>query len=476
MKIEIQDSEINVEDIMKQIRENIRKRKYDGEVDLDQLKKIYSVHQPPQSSSSMNELLREQSILNRTWSYSADYLISSHRRWIGRFIVLGKKVIRKCLRWYINPVVDKQVQFNATVVRAINQLVDLTRQNSEALANQERQSQLEERLTQLEQSVQSLQNIFSNLQDAYSNMQNTLSNLQNPISNFQDILSNEINSVRSELINQISRHVQELEQLKLNSNLAGNRLRRLERNLRGQVQQEEYQPVLSNPPAEPLDFDYYLFEEYYRGSREQIMEGQRRYLHYFSKGQFVLDLGCGRGEFLELLSNYGVRAEGVELNDDMIAYCRERGFTVHKADLLEYLSNVEDNSVDGIFLGQVIEHLQPQQLIRLIRLAHAKLKPNGCFIAETPNPRSLSIYAQSFYMDMTHTKPVHPLTAKFLLETEGYRNIEIHYFSPNSDDFKWQELKLEGADPEMLKRLNTTMEHWYQFIFGEQDYCIVGRK
>lgn len=462
MKIEIQDQEINVEDIMKQIRENIQKRKYDGEVDFDQLKKIYSVHQSPQSCSSLDELQREQSILNRTWSYSADYLISSHRRWIGRFIVLGKKVIRKCLRWYINPVVDKQVQFNATVVRAINQLVDLTRQHSEAIANQDRLGQLEERLVQLEQSVQSLQN--------------TLPNLQNSISNFQDIHSREIDSIRSEFMNQVSRHVQELEQLKLNSNLAGNRLRRLERNLRVPSQQEEYQPVLSNPPAEPLDFDYYLFEEYYRGSREQIMESQRRYLRYFSKGQFVLDLGCGRGEFLELLSNYGVRAEGVELNDDMIAYCRERGFTVHKADLLEYLNNLEDNSVDGIFLGQVIEHLQPQQLIRLIRLAHAKLKPNGCFIAETPNPRSLSIYAQSFYMDMTHTKPVHPLTAKFLLETEGYHNIEIHYFSPNSDVFKWQELKLEGADPEMLKKLNTTMEHWYQFIFGEQDYCIIGRK
>jgi len=148
--------------IMRQIRKNIRYRKYDGEVDLEQLGKLYSVNQPSQNSSFMSVLLKEQSNLNRTWSYSADSLISSNRNFIGRLVVFGKKAVRKCLRWYVNSVVDKQVLFNASVVRALNQLVELTRQHSEAIASQDKLDQLEERLVRLEKSVQSLRHALFN--------------------------------------------------------------------------------------------------------------------------------------------------------------------------------------------------------------------------------------------------------------------------------------------------------------------------
>lgn len=465
MKIEINDPEINVQKIMEQIRENIQTRNYEGAIDFDQLNNMPAFGI---TSVSMDELLSEQAALNRSWSYSADYHLTSHRKIIGRFIVFGKKVIRKCLRWYMNPVVDHQVQFNATVVRSINQLVDLVRQQWQALEDtkyewakyeaqlQQYRAKLEEQLDQLEKRI-----------DAKVD--------ETTVQRKRDALSNEIEKMRIELLNQIARQEEELNRLKSGTNIANNRLRRLERNLKGHAE-ESYKPSVRGSSEEALDFDYYLFEEYYRGSREEIMDRQKQYLRYFSQGQFVLDLGCGRGEFLELMVSHGIRAEGVELNDDMIAYCRERGFTVHKADLLRYLENVDDNSVDGIFLGQVIEHLQPQQLIRLIRLAHEKLKPNGYFIAETPNPRSLSIFAQSFYMDLTHTKPVHPYTAKFLLESEGYREIEIHYFSPNNEALKMPELIVDGADRELLNQFNQTLNLWHEFIFGEQDYYIAGRK
>jgi len=496
VKIEIQDPEINVKEIMDQIRENIRKRNYDGEINFERMNKPFLAH----PNQSMEELLKEQAVMNRNWSYSADYHLTSHRKFLGRFIVFGKKVIRKCLRWYMNPVVDHQVYFNATVVRAINQLVNLTQYQNHAiseLANQqadygkellnlrvkqsEKIAQLENSRVQLEES---LANLRLQLTDRLNQFQKQLEvqseNASIDVNFTQSIrqsLQNEIDRLRSEVQEQVSRSEQEIGQLKLGTNVANNRLRRLERKLKHQTLQEEFQPVLPKSLGEaPLDFDYFLFEEYYRCSREEIMGRQREYLRYFSPGQYVLDLGCGRGEFLELLSNHGVRAEGVDLNDDMIEFCRERGFTVYKADLFDYLESVEDGTVDGIFLGQVIEHLQPQQLIRLIQMAYAKLKPNGYFIAETPNPRSLSIFAQSFFMDLTHTKPVHPYTAKFLLESEGYREIEIFYISPNHESLRIPELVVHGADSEMLSKFNQTLNIWHDFIFGAQDYYIVGRK
>jgi O-antigen chain-terminating methyltransferase len=486
MEIDINDPEINVQKIMEQIRESIRKRNYDGEADFSQLEKPLSANQHPQADASMDELLKEQAIINRVWSYSADYHLTSHRKIIGKFIVFGKKVVRKCLRWYMNPVVDHQVQFNATAVRMLNQLVQLVTwlKNEQAKAKEafrqlqtqlvqleKNQFQLKERQTHFENEIKAE---ISAEKEALTKSAET--NIQVAKDSLKDSLFDEVSKLRTEIMEQLARNTREMDQIKSSMDVANSRLRRIERQLKGRPQQEESVAVTSRSSEEPLDFDYYLFEEYYRGSRKEIMERQRQYLRYFSQGQFVLDLGCGRGEFLELLATHGVHAEGVEINDDMIAYCRERGFTVHKADLLEYLETVEDNSVDGIFLGQVIEHLTPRQLIRLIQLSHAKLKPRGYFIAETPNPRSLSIFAQSFYMDLTHTKPVHPYTAKFLLESEGFRDIEIHYFSPNSETLKLPELATGGSEHEELNKLIDTLKRWHEFIFGDQDYYILGRK
>ncbi|MED0757685.1 class I SAM-dependent methyltransferase [Aneurinibacillus thermoaerophilus] len=224
------------------------------------------------------------------------------------------------------------------------------------------------------------------------------------------------------------------------------------------------------------EFDYYLFEEYYRGSREEIINRQKKYLKYFSEGQYVLDLGCGRGEFTELLLSKGIKVTCVDIDEDMVAYCKDRGFPIVKSDLFSYLNSVPDRSVDGIFLGQVIEHLTTEQFISLVNISYRKLKPMGYFIAETPNPRSLSIFAQSFYMDPTHVKPVHPYTSKFVLESAGFFDVEIHYFSPNHESTQLPYLELEGVKSNSLDKFNQVLQVWNEIIFGNQDYYVVGRK
>ena len=129
---------------------------------------------------------------------------------------------------------------------------------------------------------------------------------------------------------------------------------------------------------EPLrDWRYTRFENRHRGSREEIRGQLERYLAFFPAGGSILDLGCGRGEFLELLRDRGFRGAGVDLNAQMVEACRDKGLQAERADLLEALAGRADASLDGIFSAQVIEHLPAAALERLVELAFAKLAPGG---------------------------------------------------------------------------------------------------
>src|SRR5207248_7129412 len=132
-------------------------------------------------------------------------------------------------------------------------------------------------------------------------------------------------------------------------------------------------------------FDYFLFEHRFRGSRAEITRRQAVYLDCFLGRGRVLDLGCGRGEFVELLREHGVPAEGVDGDEDMVDYCRDRGLPVVRADLFDHLAGLPAASLDGVFAAQVIEHLPPERLWRLVHLCAAALKPGGALVFETIN-------------------------------------------------------------------------------------------
>jgi O-antigen chain-terminating methyltransferase len=144
------------------------------------------------------------------------------------------------------------------------------------------------------------------------------------------------------------------------------------------------------------------------------------YLPYLPKKGRILDLGCGRGEFLDLLRENGLEGGGVDLNSLMVEACRDKGLPCEKGDLLEKLASEPDGALAGIFSSQVIEHLTPAQLGRLVDLARRKLDPGGVLILETVNPLSVFALVQVFYLDPTHQKPVHPQGLKFLLEDAGF--------------------------------------------------------
>src|SRR5262249_22115106 len=145
------------------------------------------------------------------------------------------------------------------------------------------------------------------------------------------------------------------------------------------------QTVAAQPRATAVP-DYFGFEARMRGSTAQIRERQRGYVDDFREAAPVLDVGCGRGELLSLLREAGVEAHGVDADSDMVEYARGEGLEVVQADALEYLERLDDDSLGGMFAGQVVEHLPPSALVRFLELAVQKLRPGGLLVAETINP------------------------------------------------------------------------------------------
>jgi O-antigen chain-terminating methyltransferase len=213
-------------------------------------------------------------------------------------------------------------------------------------------------------------------------------------------------------------------------------------------------------PAQP-DFDYARFAERFRGSEDYVKKGQQFYLPYFTGRREVLDIGCGRGEFLELLRDAGVAGRGIDLSRESVDLCRQKGLQADVADLFAYLADLPEASLDGIFSAQVVEHLPPDRLPDMIRLAASRLERDGILAIETPNPECLAIFASHFYLDPTHTRPVpHPLLG-FYMEEYGLGGIEVHRLSPAI---------------ESMPALAGLPEDFREAFFGGLDYAIVGRK
>ena len=155
-----------------------------------------------------------------------------------------------------------------------------------------------------------------------------------------------------------------------------------------------------------------------------MAERQAAYLDLFrGSPSKVVDLGCGRGEFLDLLRGAGIAAYGVDMSEAMVSACRQRALDARKEDILEHLASLPEGSLGGIFCAQVVEHLEPAGVIRFFELAWMALGEGGALVVETLNPRSLATFTNALYVDLGHLRPLHPLTLSFLAESAGFRVI-----------------------------------------------------
>ncbi len=214
-------------------------------------------------------------------------------------------------------------------------------------------------------------------------------------------------------------------------------------------------------PAEFQHIDWLKFGEKFRGSEAAIKQRQQLYAERFQGHASVLDIGCGRGEMLEVFREAGIDARGIDLNEDSLAVCRSKGLRAESADLYTYLSALPDSSLGGIVCCQVAEHLPPERLPELIRLAHAKLRAGGLLAVETPNPECLAIFSTHFYLDPTHRHPIPPALMSFYLEEAGLGGIAVERLSPAI---------------ETMPSIGELPEAFRKEFFGALDYAVFARK
>ena len=228
--------------------------------------------------------------------------------------------------------------------------------------------------------------------------------------------------------------------------------------------------------VDTLSHKYVGFEDAFRGSPEQIRSRLADYVSIFAGASDVLDIGCGRGEFLELLREQGVGGRAIDLNDAMVEVCREKGLDATKADALSYLRGVADQSLGGLFAAQVVEHLEPAYLTNLLDAAFEKLRPGGAIVLETINPACWFAFFESYLRDITHVRPLHPDTLKFLLIASGFNRIDIRYRAPYPEHEKLQPIAASPAFGDSAETINANVKKLNQLLFTHLDYAAVARR
>ncbi len=214
-----------------------------------------------------------------------------------------------------------------------------------------------------------------------------------------------------------------------------------------------------------MDSFYVEFEGKFRGTREDIQNRLKVYLPHVAalSGARVVDIGCGRGEWLELLQQQGVDAIGIDSNADMVESCRERGLQAECADAVAWLRQQPAGSLAAVTGFHIIEHLPFDTLIALFDAALHALRPDGFVIFETPNPENVSVGSCNFYYDPTHRHPLVPVVIEFMARQRGFARAEILRLHPHPESMHIAE------DSEAARRIN-------QLFYGPQDFALLAWK
>jgi O-antigen chain-terminating methyltransferase len=238
----------------------------------------------------------------------------------------------------------------------------------------------------------------------------------------------------------------------------------------------EAQQLLAGDPVRSRH--YAGFEDRFRGPEDEIRDRLRDYVPRFTGAGPVLDVGCGRGEFLELLRDHGITARGIDLNVEMVERCRAKGLDASVADANSYLAGLPDASLGGLIATQVVEHLRPDDLMRFLELAEQRLRPGAHIVLETINPSSWSAFFESYIRDLTHVRPVHPDTLRHLLVASGFRDVEIVWRSPYPEHGKLERVVAPagGHDDAVTAALNRNIDRLNGLMFGPRDFAAIARR
>jgi O-antigen chain-terminating methyltransferase len=382
---------------------------------------------PPKREESPRDARSEA---EARWSVAVDRPIVRRPGLRGWLVYPLKRVLRKLMSWYVGPFAAEQRAFNEALLHLAD---ELSARNDELLAALAQESG--ERRSAVAESESALQ---GRLEQEAGRLAEHAAKLE--------ARTDQLGAA----VDERKRLVAEIEE----------RLLRLER------RRTEAGPatVAAQPGAGDVP-DYFAFESRMRGDTAEIRARQREYLEDFRNSGPVLDLGCGRGEFVALLGEAGIEARGIDADADMVAYARGEGLDVEQADALAALEALEDGSLGGVFAAQLLEHLPPPTLVRLLELAAEKLRPGGVFVAETINPLS-PLALRNYFADLTHAQPLVPETLELLARQAGFAEVEKRFLNEPEE-------RLTVPDDPVLARNVTRLN---ELLFGPLDYAIVARR
>lgn len=356
--------------------------------------------------------------------YNRDYFISSHKPVSGPFLIKGRQLVHEEVCRYVDPMILKQIDFNEGTAKILNKT---TRKVDEI--------------------------VFK------------INLLESMLSEAKEDLSREVNAgIYSAIGKIIDKDIPNKEHL-------AEILEKID---------EINKYIVPFPAAKRIEgINYLRLEERFRGQRDTIKQMQSIFVQFFEGCNNVLDIGCGRGEFLEILKDNGIGAYGIDMDKDMVDYCRSKGLDVEMADALTYLEELDDKSIDGIFLDQVVEHLEPNYMIKMLTICYEKMSYGSRILIGTVNPLSFGSLV-NFYIDLTHQKPIHPLTLEFLLESANFREIQTKFFAKIPEEARLQRVKIseDMADKEkaFISIYNRNIDMLNEVIYGPQGYAVVGKK
>ncbi len=420
--------------------------------------------------------------LNQRWDILAENPADRLHGWRRRLATLV---------WgLVGPILQKQQSFNASLVEHLNRNVEVHRATRVAIeatlgALRGEMEKLEAFHARLILYLQTI-TLFVDTKDRSEHIA-TLANLTNAgLSGVAD----EFRRRWESMVAREQRYVAAVDELRTsiaNVQQTGLMLKReLERSLAGGTPTEPagaaVTPARAVSHAESVNaYKYVGFENKFRGSEAEIRGRLLAYVEIFQGASNVLDLGCGRGEFLALLAEQGISAHGLDINHEMVEACRARGLDAREGDAMAYLESIPDASLGGLIAVQVVEHFQPPYLVRFLDTAYHKLRPGSKIVLETLNPSCWFAFFEAYIRDITHAWPLHPETLKFLVVASGFQRIELRLLSPYPSDAKLQHARVPADAAtlpmvNLMSAFNENVDKVNEVMFSFLDYAVVGER
>lgn len=422
------------------------------------------------------------------WVEDRPLPIASHRRGLGWLVVGFKKLFRGLVKTPQNDLWERQRVYNLSLQEHLETQIERMEavpsrlDRLEGPLHQELAARIETVAKELQKTQSELSRDFGQAQEDFRKFQEDVVQLRDQHLEYLESHADRlvvVEGFKDRGLDDIMRHS---DALFARVDQRMNRYRRQSRELWSRM--EALLAVAEGGEAAPLaraskEQGYVELERLFRGSQSEIRDRLRPYVGYLEERSPVLDLGCGRGESLEVFRHHGITGRGVDSSAEMVAQCRDKGLEAEVGDLFEALERTPEASLGAVVSFHVIEHLPAESLDRLVRLAWRAIRPNGVLILETPNPLSVVVAARNFWLDPTHRRPVHPASLKLSYELAGFEPVVQLDLQPFAEADRLPEIQVDkvpqGAQP-MVDGINRLRDRLDELLFGYQDFGMVGFK